>query len=376
MSVAFRMARSGEYPRIRAFLDEFWAKDHIYVRSRELFDWTFQRPGFHAPGEYTFALGEDGGELIAVLGGIPFTFHCRGEHRPGVWIVNYSVRPDHRRGAAALRLLSMFRNPSYPVVIASGLNESTVAIYRVLKGQVMSEAPRHLLVLPEGVGRLAALVQRTNPEWEPSRATAVAAAFRGTSPPLDESGFGQEIPSTWDGCDWPTIAASTVGAVRDASYLKWRYQDHPLFEYRFLTKPAGARTGLLVWRLETIRQQTDQGRVDVDRIGRVVEFLPASPSNGGQLVGALVAALGREQAIGADFYGFHGPTRSMLDALGFASTASHPDGWAIPSRFQPLAQASPTLNAMFADPGLPACDARIDCPWYWTRSDSDQDRPN
>jgi hypothetical protein len=133
----------------------------------------------------------------------------------------------------------------------------------------------------------------------------------------------------------------------------------------------------MVWRLETIRKQTDNGREDLDRIGRLVEFLPASEANAAQLLGAFVKELRKHDAVGADFYGFHGQTRQYLANGGFVPTEIHPDGKAIPSRFQPLdGKGGDILSAMFVGASLPDCNTAADCPWYWTKSDSDQDRPN
>ena len=43
MSLEVRYAQLDDYPRLSAFLDTYWAKDHVYVRQRSLFDWTFGR---------------------------------------------------------------------------------------------------------------------------------------------------------------------------------------------------------------------------------------------------------------------------------------------------------------------------------------------
>ena len=45
MAVEFRYANLDEYPRISEFLNEYWAKNHIYTRDRTLFDWSFHRAG-------------------------------------------------------------------------------------------------------------------------------------------------------------------------------------------------------------------------------------------------------------------------------------------------------------------------------------------
>lgn len=377
MSLDFRFARSGEYPRISMFLHEFWAQNHVYCRMSDLFDWTFQRPGFAASDEYTFAMAEDQGELAGILGGIPFQFNQFGRTSSGMWIVNYVIRPDHRRGSAALQLLSQFRKPEYNPVIAFGINPATSAIYRVLRGQVLDEIPRHFLVLPEAGERMERLLTAAYPDWTEERARDLASAFVMRREPSACPETGSLIPRSWDGCEWPAIAARTIGAVRDSAYLTWRYRKHPVFEYRFLTVREGDRTGLAVWRLETIRRQTPEGRVDLDRIGRLVEFLPVSAGNAEALFSAFVHALREAGAFGADFYGYHGQTRCWFRQLGFPEAAAHPEGRAIPSRFQPLdGKGGGILSAMFLQSEVPSCADAADCPWYWTKSDSDQDRPN
>ena len=84
-----------------------------------------------------------------------------------------------------------------------------------------------------------------------------------------------------------------------------------------------------MWRLETIRRQTPEGRVDLDRIGRLVEFIPVSIANGEALMSAFARELGEAGGLGADFYGYHGQTRCMLRQFGFREAAHHPDGRAI-----------------------------------------------
>jgi hypothetical protein len=377
VSVTFRYASLEEYPRISAFLDEHWAKDHIYVRSRALFDWTFTRTNHWNESGYSFALAEDGGEIVGILGGIPFDLNVFGKRSNGVWIVNYAVRPDHRKGSTALQLLSMFRRDAFPVVIACGLNPATTVIYRVLRGLVLPEMPRHFVVLPGAEERMVDLLCITYPEWPRGRALSVAGAFRLDSAQEGGAEAGDGVPLRWDEIDWPQIATQTVGPVRDADYLNWRYQKHPSFQYRFLSVADASRTGLAVWRLETIVSTTERGRDEVDRIGRLVEFLPSSTANARHLLRAFFQQLRACGALGADFYGYNGAGRALLAENGFAAIEVHPDGGMIPSRFQPLdGHGGAMLNAMFMRELLPTCSAAADCPWYWTKSDSDQDRPN
>jgi len=377
MSLDFRYARTDEYPAISLFLHEFWAQNHVYCREKDLFDWTFRRADLWPADSYSFCVAEDKGELAGILGGIPFKFNQFGRTSNGMWIVNYVIRPDHRKGSAALQLLSQFRKPEFNPVIAFGINPATTAIYRVLRGQVLDEIPRHFMVLPGAEERAARLLQTTYPDWSADRAREMADAFVMREVPARPCETSPWIPKSWDTEEWPAIAERTIGASRDAAYLHWRYRKHPLFEYRFITCRENGRTGLAVWRLETIRQQTPEGRRELDRIGRLVEFLPVSVTNGEALMGAFARELEQNGALGADFYGYHGQTRCMLRQFGFRESTSHSDGRAIPSRFQPLdGKGGGILSAMFVQTEVPACADAGDCPWYWTKSDSDQDRPN
>ncbi|HLG98176.1 MAG TPA: GNAT family N-acetyltransferase [Bryobacteraceae bacterium] len=377
MPISFRYASYDEYPAIARFLDEFWAKDHIYVRSKALFDWTFNRRGEWEDEGYSFALAEDNGDLVGILGGIPFTLNVLGRKSKAVWIVNYVIRPDHRKGSAALQLLSTFRRPPFQACIAFGINPATSAIYKVLRGQVINEIPRHFVVLPGASERMENILRIAYPDWDAGKIRKIASAYATPEIPGSPAANWDTVPSDWDQSQWPEFARAMVGADRSAEYLRWRYINHPCFGHRVIACEDGSRTGLAVWRVETIRRQIPEGRQDVDRIGRLLEFLPASPKNACDLTARLFQDLRKEDCLGADYYGYHGLTRAWLADAGFPQVHSGADDAAIPSRFQPLdAKGGGIMSATFLQEGIPHCSTDLNCSWYWTKSDSDQDRPN
>lgn len=376
MTIEFRYAGLDEYERISRFLDLYWAKDHVYVRMPQLFQWTFQGNGLWEKDQYCFAIAEDKGEIIGILGGIPFVFNCLGNTSPAVWIVNYMLRPDYRRGATALRLLDMFRRP-FGTVIAFGNNSTVVLLYRALRARILMETPRHFMVLPNAMGRLANLLRMTYPDWPSDRAEKLAGAFPLADIPSVSVRYISSLSGNWDKDGWPQFAPKLIGAARDSSYLTWRYRMHPCFRYRFITVEDENRTGLLIWRLETIRRVTPLGIEDVDRIGRLVEFLPSSRDNAKDLLALFRQKLAEADAFAADYYGYHGETRMWLQESGFREVTGDPDGPAIPSRFQPLdPRGGHISSAVFVADRVPACSIDYSSNWYWTKSDSDQDRPN
>ncbi|MEO8592818.1 MAG: GNAT family N-acetyltransferase [Candidatus Solibacter sp.] len=376
MAVTFRYANLDEYPRIAGFLNDYWANNHVYVRDKPLFDWTFHKPGLWDEPGYSFALAEDEGDLVGILGGIPFAFNSFGKASRGVWIANYVVRPDHRRGSAALQLLSMFRRPSMHAVVAYGINPATSTIYRVLRGEVLPYIPRHVGVFPGAAERAVNLMRIANPDWTLEKAQAVAAPLCLAALPEAPAQVGDAIPAQWDEVDWPAFAAETIGASRNLEFLNWRYRDHPRFKYQIVTVREGERTGLLIWRLETIRRDTPNGREDVEKVGRILELMPVSRDNARGLLGAALRQICVAGAFGVDFYGFHGGVNASLEEAGLVDTRNVQDGAGIPSRFQPLdGKGGGILSAMFLQEATRGFED-ANCAWYWTKADSDQERPN
>lgn len=377
MSIELRYARFGEYPRIRRFLHQFWEKDHIYVRNSALFDWTFGRSDLWDRQGYSFALMEDKDELVGILGAIPFLFNYLGRSSPAVWFANYMVCPDYRRGPLAMRLLRAFHRPPYHVNIVFGMNPRVVPVYQRMGWKLLPPIPRHFVVLPDAAARATHLIRSAYPDWESRRAGALAAFFRLRDIPAISIPFIRALPPSWEARDWPEIAVKTIGASRDLNYLTWRYLRHPSFEYRVLAVPEGNRTGLAIWRLETICRLSAHGREEIDTIGRLVEFLPASRDNARSLLSVFFNELSESGALGADFYGYNDTHEAWLDEFGFRKVDRHPDGERIPSRFQPLDPRPGTiLSAVLFSDDLPVYSTESDCLWYWTKSDADQDRPN
>jgi hypothetical protein len=271
----------------------------------------------------------------------------------------------------------MFRRRPYDAVVAFWISSMIIPFYRLLRWQVLEDIPRHFALLPDAGKRMVNLLRVAYPDWQPDRAEGLAHFFRLAKLHRSSRHDVKQLPQSWDQHDWPAIAFKTVGAVRDLDYLKWRYVEHPCFDYRFIIIPEGSRTGLAIWRLETIRCTTPQGIEEVDQIGRLLEFLPASLNNAKDLLSRFWQELADTDAMGADFYGYHGEISSWLKEFGFRATGDHPDGHAIPSRFQPLdGRGGRIMSAMSIQHEVPYCSNGPDCIWYWTKSDADQDRPN
>jgi hypothetical protein len=370
-----RLLNLDEYPLAAEFLNEHWAKNHIYTRDKSLFDWTFRRKGF-SENQYTFAVAEESGQIVGVLGGIPFNFNRFGQSIPGFWLANWKVREEFRRGTTALELLNHFYQPKQSVAISFGINPTVAKIYQAMRWRMLEDIPRYFAVLPGAESRMENLLQIAWPNWENDRRRRLAHAFAAKT--IIPS-FSKTEPldwRQWDPLGWNPLKNQIIGAARDGDYLQWRYDLHPMFKYQLIIARENIRLGLAAWRVETIRRRSGDQLVDVDRIVRLVEFLPVSPENAAELIGRVFAAALEADAFAVDGYFCHGLFGQYLAENGLAPTDACPDGRFIPSRFQPLDDADGRIMSAVSFSPDPPPSPTPDCPWHWTKSDSDQDRPN
>lgn len=377
MGRTVRYAADGDYPRVARFFDQHWAKDHVYARDPKLFEWTFRRSGYWDQTGYSFALAESDGEITGILGAIPFLLNVRGQTSRALWLANFMVRPEHRRGPVAIQLLRMFDRPPYEAVIAFRISEVVTPLYEALHWQVLPDIPRNIAVMPGAEERMTRFLRIAKPGWSGERMRSLISFFRLPSIERLSVDPRQCVPPSWDEHDWPALATKRVGAARNRDYLTWRYTQHPTFKYRIVAIPDGRRTGLAIWRLETIRYRSGHGMTDLDRIARLVEFMPSSSDNAEQLVRGFYQQAMAHDAMAADFYGYYSEIRGELNLHGFKCVEGHPDGHEVPSRFQPLDGGSSRIpSALRLRNGVPRCSLNENCDWYWTKSDGDQDRPN
>jgi hypothetical protein len=249
-------------------------------------------------------------------------------------------------------------------------------MYRFLKADVLMSIPRHVLLFPDAAHRAQRLFQVAHPEWPQEKTDSLIKAVTQSRLPSKPVEFSHGLPEEWDRQGWSVLAPRTIGCARNGAYLRWRFVNHPCFDYRTIAVSLGGQMGLAIWRLETIRFISQQGLEDFDKIGRLVEFLAPSKDVASRLWDAYVSELLAADVLGTDYYGFHGETGRWLRELGFGCVDDHPDGPAFPSRFQPLdGKGGPLVSAVFLDADIPKCQSGPDCMWYWTKSDSDQDRP-
>ena len=358
-------------PVLQSLIDSHWRKGHILARDADLLRWQYRHPS--NPERLSVLLAEHNGQPVGMLGLIPSGFCVRGARIPGAWLAMWLTVPEWRPRMLGLRLLRQLFVGDYGMIGVLGVNqETTGAIYQTLGFTACDVVPRWVhATSPEALANLVA----DSPERYSAAARAAWAASA-RRPPTGATarlaGWDQETAARWDGAWHQRFAPQLVGTWRDAAYLRWRYVDHPRFQYhlRFIEDPSdGALAGLLVYRIEKVRDRSES-------VLRVVEFLTTA-AVGAALAHVVLDVGHAAQVTFMDFFCTSTASAPYLEAVGFVREDAMPAP--LPSRFQPLDFNHTQLNGVFwMSPAVAGNGhACFESPaFYVTRADGDQDRPS
>lgn len=377
MTTEIRLLGLDEYPAIASFIDQNWKKDHAYTRSKDLFNWTFRdSPVWNEQDCYSIAVAADGGSIFGMLGAIPFKLNDHGKTLKACWLVNWVVMPEVR-GGKGLALLNLFSKERGFNTISFGINDAVARLYTALQWQEMPPIPRMEWVNPAKVDAAEALLGMMNPAASAEQiqkyiSKASSATLANDQP--EASPLNTVDASEWDRKGWGVWSEKTIGCARDYSYLTWRYLQHPIYKYETRVIAEDEKLGLIVWRIETTLKANSKGKlVAYVPFGRIVEFLPTSEANARELMSRCLIEVSAVGALAADFYCYNIELIGILQRIGF-SISDNASYVHLPNHTQPIARGSNIRSTIktFAREEITAQDAE----WYWTRSDSDQDRPS
>ncbi len=351
--------RLGELQR---FIDEQWSAGHVLARDAELLRWQHPRPD---PAALSVLIADgDDGQIAGILGIIPAPFCQHGRRREGAWLTTWVVRPDERSRLLGVALLRHAIDHTDGLVATTGGNQTTMRILRTQRFHLVDAIPRWVRpVSAPALERLMLAAGSTELALGPSH---IPAPPPPSSSDVRVTGFTDAAAAAWDEAWRVRLAPGIVGTWRDAAYLRWRYAEHPSFDYLMSVAlgDQGEARGLIVARRVAVRDRDEE-------VVRIVELL-GDPGAQHTLVADLLASVDPEQTAFVDFYCTSERFADALVQAGFAR--ENPDA-PLPSLFAPLDARRASLTGAFAAAGDDAALFAGD-DVYFTRSDGDQDRPN
>lgn len=292
--------------------------EHILSRDEALLRWQHRFMG--RDDLLSLVVAQHEGRLVGMMGLIQCELTRFGERlpmgSPAIWIIEHEFRGQ----GLGLPLMEFPRTNGFPILLCMGANERSDSIIAKMDVRTWSHLPRF---------------------W-----ARTDAASQSQSPTSVE----------WDAWDsyWVDHAKDYVGLTKDAAYLRWRYADHPRYNYSIHHFRSAHRQAIVVTRPE-----------DTAPILRVLETVGDSEliMQGLRWVREEGWRIGFETV---DLYSTSDRVAAAAVQAGFGQLEPEP-----PTHFQPLL-TNPRIVRIAIMPG--SLFEGHDCEFG--RGDSDQDRPN
>jgi hypothetical protein len=313
------------------FFHRHWQRDHIFWRRRDLLHWLYHsNPATRELGlELTCKVMERADELVSLFAFIPFVLNDRGSRRMGCYLSAWWTAPDHRSGPTSLILLNELQRNSRFSAWISGMNSPVAEkLYEKMAWNVVRNIPR--MVLPLDTERLRAWGIESEEAERTSLKDFPSVLVR---PIADLSELNGK---DWDVFFWHRFAPRLIGPAREYAYLLWRYQQIPIFHYRFLVATgADGLAGLLIFRVESVRDAPE-------KIVRIVDLI-CTEMAAAPLITAVVAVAHAEGAVFADVFFTQPVYAQAFRCSGFVADEG-PESYRFPYLFQPLDLSHRRLN--------------------------------
>lgn len=372
--------RESDVPALMTFINDFWAKDHVLSRDEALFRWQYdssRRDGNDSPPSVLIAW--QGDRIVGMLGLTYMRWRQTGCSYLGAWNSHWFVLPEMRNSHLSLHLVRQVSRSGVEVIGSVGINATALKLLRALDYEVISEIPRWVAVVDPA--KTAALIIASGITSARAEEVLVACRQRIAGPRIASEAhvlwetvtWNEELAAGWESCWQEMISPAFTGVARDSAYIRWRYIQHPSFDYQVLLarhRASGEIGGIAVFRLETVRGRSE-------RVLRILDLLTADRSATSALLDHVRLVAGEADVAFADFY-----CTKSIDGLaeeGFQLERLESNPFPIPFRLQPLESGGRSLNAAIRLPRAlrgSLSDILAAGALYLTKSDGDQDRPN
>lgn len=304
----------------------------------------------------------DGDTVVATLMNSDVEFVIEGNRTaPGAWVHEWYASNAH--GFVGLELLASVL-PQRPILVGAGASQAS---------QITTKRLRPLRVFP--LHRLVAVIDpATSARLSFNQADHTRAFLGSMVPPRNPPAisvtenvteFGDDYTAAWSAMR-PGLQ---LAANKSAAYMSWRYLRHPRFAYRVLRCIGNIGPAYFVWREERIPDGTCVARL-CDAIGSMDAIAECVP-------GLIRTWRAIPQLAFGDFYCSNDAVCAALLDGGFIHALPAPD-LDLPRLFSPLApDCRKTVYFWLSfDPKLNFLPRLELGRTYFTKGDSNQDRPN
>lgn len=333
--------RTDEIDKVVNFIDMYWKKGHALVQSRELLDWQHFNP---ARNEYNFVLAEqrETAELHVILGFIQSDILSGGTGIREVWPAIWKARNDIGHTGLGMALYNFLQsNLKIETIIASGISESTLSIYRHL--DFKCGKLKQWYVLNNQIQKFSLIANVLKNAYNPNHMSCLCYSLTACS----KNVYLKLVENTK--LEFPRY--------KSPQYYIRRFYEHPIYIYDAYSIAVNSLVKAVFF--------TRVCEVNGSRAIRIVDYIGDFTAISGcyDCFQELLKVINAEYI---DFINIGFDEKSLMDA-GFIDRSEN--DIIIPNYFEPFCQKNIDLHYAFK-----STNTRVPCVIF--KADGDQDRPN
>ena len=336
----FRICESKDRQLLIDYIDKYWKKNHILVRSKEILDFQYYN---REEDTYTFLLAEnqETGEIDGIRGWIRVAqYDSALAPFDEVWSAVWKVRTDVHNNEIKLlgSYLGRFLN-KHKGFGTVGISKFSYAMHTALR-HVMCSLNQYYILNPDicafKIASVKIPIRTIKVRNEPANSRLVGIDDIRKISDLEVPAFYRPFKSV--------------------TYLFNRFQNHPVYKYYFHG----------VYGTEGLKCILVSKFVEVNdaKIIRIVDVL-GSLENVGSLYEEFVILLRESNSEYIDFL-CYGVDEKIFDRMGFTKLNPVSDNIVIPNYFEPFLQQNIVINGAY----------KAAYNYVMFKADADQDRPS
>ena len=323
----------------------------------KFYDWQFKGGPTHKGVDNCCIAIDDAGDLVAALGISPRTFYLENASVSAAECTSWMVKEEYKGSGLAPQMIG-FLQENYDLILAMGISADALPIYMRMGFRYLRAIPRYVKVL----------------DWKAIKGTA---DFGRMARGIDQYWSKQEAETSYEVLPYSEGHSEAIFEsfktknnmfAREPGFLKWRYLNHPVFQYdvKIVKAPQNSDGGAVVCLREDVN---DDGM----KIMHIVDVYGSSTD----VEAALEYAVNRAREAGAafiDFFGTNSWAASYFLSMGWFSITDD-KCFNIPHLHHPTDLRDPATTSLIywsKENFRNLCDLG---KLYVTKQDADFDRP-
>ena len=339
------------------FYKEYWMRS-IMLEDDIFYKWQFcSCPASLGLDRSVVAVDEDTGELGAIMGLNPRTFRFHDDQRNGAELTTWISRPDIKGKGIAPKLISFIQD-KYDIFIGMGISADALPVYLRLGAKYIRAIPRYFKIInPDAAEEIGTITPLARKLIKSSESKSSHKGLKSTYASLDEIISACDIHRRNYFC-----------FARDSSNVKWRFSDHPYYDYKFFSIRLGASaiSTVLIARATYI-----------EGIGSIVHIVDLLGDCNKEVIDAIPLLIQEEfkDTIAIDMFCTSERICKYFRDSEWFSSIDHQNFIEFPHLFSPVEVRNPATTSLIFWSSQDLNKLTDMCSLYVSKADCDLDRP-